>query len=120
MPVKKNSYSHRGGGNYGVVLRCQNLVARRLVYFDHNPRTGSWVIRDFIFGQRLSNNLSPLTVSQIEGDADYDEFPAWCNVEVNAGDWAAYLRLRTTAAFRPRRSPDSSPPNPGSGRWQPL
>jgi len=122
MSVNPNNYNHRGGGNFGIVLRCPNVVANdHLVYFDHNKDRGSWVIRDFIAGQRLDNSHSPLTVAQIEADATYDEFPVWCNVEVNPAEWQAYLTLRTTAVLRlsgPLRS--TSIPNPGSGNWQPL
>ena len=122
MPVDPASYDHRGGGNYGVVIRCPNVVADdHLVYFDHNRDRGSWVIRDFIAGQRLDDNHSVLTVAQIEADATYDEFPVWCNVEERPADWQTYLTLRTTAVLRlggPLRS--TSRPNPGSGNWQPL
>ena len=52
MPVSPNNYDHRGGGNYGIVVRCPNIVAHdRLVYFDHNRDRGSWVIRDLITGE---------------------------------------------------------------------
>ena len=99
MPVNRINYNHRGGGNYGIVIRCPNIVADRLVYFDYNADRSSWVIRDFIIGQRLENNDSPLTVAQIETDTNYDEFPPWFNAE-NTDGWASYLRLRTSAVFR--------------------
>jgi hypothetical protein len=122
MPVNTNNYDHRGGGNYGVVVRLPQIVADdRLVYFDHNKKRGSWVIRDFIVGRRLDNDHSSLTVPQIEADATYDEFPIWCNVEVSPADWKTYLDIRTTAVFRlstPLLS--TSAPNSGSGNWQPL
>jgi hypothetical protein len=122
MAVNPSNYDHRGGGNYGIVLRCPNIVANdRLVYFDHNRDRGSWVIRDFIVGQRLDNSHSTLTVAEIEADATYDEFPVWCNVEVSPAEWITYLMLRTTAVLRvggPLRS--ASAANPGFGNWLPL
>ena len=122
MPVDPNNYEHRGGGNYGVVVLCPNIVADdRLVYFDHNKDRGSWVIRDFISGQRLDNDHSALTVAQIEAEATYDEFSPWCNVEMNPADWRTYLTLRTTAVSRLRAPLGSvSAVNPQSGSWQPL
>ena len=122
MPVNQRNYNHRGGGNYGIVLRCPNVVANdHLVYFDCNRDRGSWVIRDLVVGQRLDNSHSTLTVAQIEADATYDEFPAWCNVELDPAAWQEYLTLRSTAVLRlsgPLRQ--TSAPNPGSGNWQPL
>ncbi len=122
MPVNPSNYDHRGGGNYGIVLRWPNVVANdHLVYRYHNRDRGTWVIRNLVVGQRLDNSHSALTVAQIEADATYDEFPVWCNVEVNPAEWRAYLTLRTTAVLRlsgPLRS--TSGPNPGSGNWQPL
>lgn len=123
MPVDVSNYNHRGGGNYGIVLRCPNIVANdHLVYFDFNKNRGSWVIRDFIAGLRLDDNHSKLSVAEIVADANYDEFPAWCSVEENPADWKTYLTLRTTAALRfngPLRS--VSTPNVISGNvWQPL
>jgi hypothetical protein len=115
MAVDPRNYSHRGGGNYGIVLRCPTVVANdRLVYFDHNRDRGTWVIR-------LDNAHSPLTVAQVEADATHDEFPVWCNVETNPVDWRAYLTLRTTAVFR-LSGPlgPTTAPNPDSGIWQPL
>jgi hypothetical protein len=97
------------------------LTHVHLVYFDHNKDRGSWVIRDFIAGQRLDDGHSALTVAQIETDATYDEFPVWCNVEVNPAEWRTYLKLRTTAVLRlsgPLGSTNA--PNSGSGHWQPL
>ena len=41
-----------------------------------------------------------MAVAQIEADATYDEFPIWCNAELNPADWKTYLTLRTTAVFR--------------------
>jgi hypothetical protein len=93
----------------------------RLVYFDHNRDRGSWVIRDFIMGLRLDDNHSELGVAQIEADAIYDEFPTWCNVEVNPVDWRTYLTHRTTAVFKLRRPLGPTvPPNTRSGTWLPL
>lgn len=122
MPVNAINYDHRGGGNYGIVLRCPNIVANdRLIYFDHNRDRGSWVIRDFVAGHRLDNNHSNLTVAQIEADATYDEFPAWCNVELNPTEWQQYLILRSTAVFRLRGVlPAPSTPSSRSGNWHPL
>lgn len=122
MSVNSSNYDHRGGGNYGIVVRCPNIVAHdRLVYFDHNNDRGSWVIRDFITGHRLDNDHSALTVADIEADATYDEFPPWCNVEVSPADWRTYLALRTTAVSRLRAPLGSvSAVNPQSGNWQPL
>jgi hypothetical protein len=122
MAVDPMNYDHSGGGNYGVVLRLPQIVAAdRLVYFDHNRNRGSWVIRDFIAGQRLDDSHSTLTVSQIEADATYAEFPIWCNVEDNPADWRTYLMLRTTAAFRlggPLRT--TLAVSSQSGKWMPL
>ena len=120
MAINEENYSHRGGGNYGIVLRCPNLIADRLVYFDRNRERGTWVVRDFITGWRLNSENSPLTVSQIEDDATYDEHPPWCNAEKHPGDWTMYLRLRTTAAFKRRDARSLDVPNPRSGHWQPL
>jgi hypothetical protein len=122
MPVNPNNYNHRGGGNYGIVVRLPQIVtADRLVYFDYNRTRGSWVIRDFIAGQRLDDENSILTVPQIEADATHDEFPPWRNAEVDPADWRAYLTLRSTAAFR-LNAPlcPAAPPNPRSGTWQSL
>jgi hypothetical protein len=120
MSVDEENYSHRGGGNYGIVLLCPNLIADRLVYFDHNRQRGSWVVRDFIAGWRLDNENSALTVAQIEDDATYDEHPPWCNAETDPTDWRTYLRLRTTAAFKRAAGGTLDAPNPQSGDWQPL
>jgi len=120
MPVHDENYSHRGGGNYGIVLLCPNIVGDRLVYFDHNRERGSWVIRDFIGGWLLNNQNSALTVAQIEADAAYNEHPPWCNVEANPADWKTYLRLRTTAALRRGEGRSVEVPNSQSGRWQQL
>jgi hypothetical protein len=120
VPVNAANYDHRGAGNYGIVVRCPNLVGDRLVYFDHNATRGSWVIRDFITGQRLENSDSHLTVAQIEADANYDEFPPWYNA-VNTADWSIYLTLRTTAVFRlGGAAVSTAAPNPASGTWRPL
>ncbi len=101
MPVDPENYNHRGGGNYGVVLLLPNIVAPdRLVYFDYNRDRDTWVIRDFIGGQPLDDGHSPLGHAQIEADATHDEFPVWCNVEMNPTDWRMYLLLRTTAVLR--------------------
>lgn len=118
MPVIK-TYDHRGAGNYGIVVRCPNIVGDRLIYFDHNAERQSWVIRDFITEQQLSNHESTLTVAQIEEDADHNEFPPWFNAE-NIAEWKAYLILRTTAVFRLRSTPVITPPNPASGNWQTM
>lgn len=119
MPVNSNNYDHRGGGNYGIVLRCPNLVADRLIYFDQNAERRSWVIRDFITGQRLENQDSQLTVAQIEADANHDEFPPWHNAK-NTADSSVYLSLRTMAALRLGAAPSTAAPNPVAGTWRPL
>lgn len=122
MALNRSNYNHRGGGNYGIVLLCPNLVASdRLIYFDYNRDRGSWVIRDFIGSMRLDNERSTLTVPQVEADATYDEFPAWCNAEERPDDWKLYLDLRSTAVLRLGRPLAShARPNPASGNWQPL
>ena len=122
MPVNDDNYDHRGGGNYGIVLSCPRIVASdHLVYFDKNRDRGTCVIRDFTCGLRLENSRSPLTVQDIEGDADHDEFPIWCNAEQQPSDWKAYLEMRTTAVLRTRRAPSHPhPPNASSGNWLPL
>jgi hypothetical protein len=106
--------------NYGIVLRCPNIVADdRLIYFDYNRDRGTWVMRDFIGGHRLDNLHSTLTVQQIEADATYDEYPAWCNAETHPQDWCTYLKLRTTAVFRLGRTlGETTTPNQNSGHWQ--
>jgi hypothetical protein len=121
MPVNPSNYGPRGG-NLAIVLQCPNIVADdRLVYFDYNKKSENWVIRDFITGQRLDNNHSKLTVAQIVADATHDEPPIWCSVEQQQAEWETYLTLRTTAVRRLNRPlPLPSPPNPGSGDWQPL
>lgn len=122
MPVNSANYNHRGGGNFGIVLRCPLIVGPdRLVYFDHNKDRGTWVIRDFISWQRLDNLHSSLSVDQIEQDATYDEFPIWCNAEENPEDWRTYLTFRTTAVLRLKQPPRSLvAPNPRSGEWMPI
>lgn len=117
MPVTQANYDHRGGGNYGIVMRCPNIVGDRLVYFDYNAQRHSWVIRDFISGLSLSNNDSQLTVPQIEFDANHDEFPPWRDVSYQM-EWATYLFLRTSAQFRLGALPTITQPNPVSGRWR--
>jgi hypothetical protein len=122
MPVNPSNYNHRGGRNYGIVLCCPNIVADdHLVYFDHNRNRGSWVIRDFVTGRRLDNECSGLQVADIEVDANYDEFPAWCSVEEHPDAWKTYLMLRSTAVLRtghPLTSPTAQ--GPAFGSWQPL
>lgn len=123
MPVNQNNYNRRGGhpsggNNFGIVVRCPNLVADRLVYFDHHDQSNAWGIRDFISGLRIDQNSSPLMVSQIEADANHDEFPPWHDAR-NTDDWRTYLALRTTAVFA-IRSASTAPPNAQSGNWHPL
>lgn len=113
MPVNQNNYNERGGGNLGIIVRCPNIVADRLVYFDKNPDRESWVIRDFITGQQLANGNSRLNIEQIEEDANHDEFPPWIGVD-RTDDWSVYLILRTTAVFRIRELSRTAP-NPVSG-----
>jgi hypothetical protein len=120
MPVNVANYDPRGKNNQGIVVRCPNLVGPHLVYFDHDTVTGSWTIRDFISSVWLDNHHSTLTVTQIENDADHDEFPPWCNAQTNSLAWELYLRYRTTAAFRTHAVPPPTPPNAASGTWQPL
>jgi hypothetical protein len=120
MPVDANDYRTRGG-NLAIVLCCPTIVSRaRLVYFDHNP-AGSWVIRDFLGGVKLSNETSALTVTDIEQDANHSEPPPWCNVETAPQDWRLYLELRTTVLTEQRnRNIHTQHPNRQSGRWEPL
>ena len=120
MPVDANDYRTRGG-NLAIVLCCPTIVSpARLVYFDHNP-AGSWVIRDFLGGVKLSNETSALTVADIELDANHSEPPPWCNVETAPQDWRLYLELRTTVLTEQRnRNIDVRHPNRQSGRWEPL
>ena len=122
MAADSNHYDHRGGGNYGVVLCVPRVVAdERLVYFDHNKNRGSWVIRDFVAGQKLDDNHSALTGAQIEADALYDEFQFGATRRRIRLTGESYLNLRTTAVFRlrgPLRSPIG--PNPQSGVWQAM
>jgi hypothetical protein len=120
MPVTQSNYSERGGGNRGIVVLCPNLVGDRLVYFDYNTDRRTWVIRDFIVGQRLDNEHSTLTVEQIEADATYDEFPPWCNAEKNPAVWRTYLPLRATALFKRGQARSLDAPNPQSGGWETI
>ena len=118
MPVDQTNYDHRGGFNWSIVLCCPRLVApERLVYFDFSKDSGNWVIRDLIAGQRLDNFHSPLTLQELEDDAEYDEFPPWLNVEENPADWALYLELRTVFRLR-TKGVVATPHPPGSG-WEP-
>ena len=121
MPIQLDHYSHHGGGNYVVIVCCPNVVAPgRLVHFDHNRRSGHWVIRDFITGRRLDNfgSDSELTVADIEIDAVCSEFPPWCPVERQPEAWTSYLRLRTTAHLKRRANIPEPPPNPQWGTWE--
>ena len=120
MPVDANDYRTRGG-NLAIVLCCPTIASpARLVYFDHNP-AGSWVIRDFLCGVRLSNETSALTVADIEQDACHSEPPPWCNVEKTPGDWRLYLELRTTVFTGQRnRNIDVQNPNRNFERWDPI
>ncbi|MGB7849151.1 MAG: hypothetical protein WBL63_26295 [Candidatus Acidiferrum sp.] len=121
MALNPANYNHRGGGNYGIVLQCPDVVgSEHLVYFDHNRDRGTWVIRDLIAGRRLDDNGSSLTEAQIEAAATYDEFPPWLNVELNPADWRTYLTLRATAVMKRTSESTLAPPNPNSGSWQPL
>src|ERR1035441_3984108 len=104
MPVNQSNYDHRGGGNYGTVVRCPTLVGDRLVYFDFNNDRQTWVIRDFITRLKLDDEHSPLTVLEIEADAVNDEFPPWLDVRRDAAEWQVYLRGRTNAVLRLRVS----------------
>jgi hypothetical protein len=121
MAVNQNNYDHRGGGNYGIVLRCPNIVADdRLVYFDQNRERGIWVLRDFVGEHKLDHNNSPLSVAQIEADAIYDEFPIWCAVEDQPADWKTYLTLTSLPSSAWLRlefaSTNSMQSPPGVGR----
>ena len=104
------------------VLCLPRVVAdERLVYFDHKKNRGSWVIRDFVAGQKLDDNHSALTGAQIEADALYDEFQFGATRRRIRLTGESYLNLRTTAVFRlrgPLRSPIG--PNPQSGVWQAM
>ena len=121
MPVNHSNYDHRGRGNYGIVIRCPNLVGDRLVYFDYNNDSEHWVIRDFIAGQKLDNAHSLLSVADIEADAVGDEFPPWLDVKRDAVEWQFYLRTRTNAVLRLRLSgPSTVLPNRPSDTWLPL
>jgi hypothetical protein len=121
MAVNQTNYDSRGGGDYGIVVRCPNLVGDRLVYFDFNDARQSWVIRDFVAGVRLDNEHSPLTIKDIEADAVDDEFPPWFDVRRDAAEWKAYLRGRTMAALRLRGAPISiTAASRVSDTWLPL
>ncbi len=87
MSSNQNNYNHRGGGNYGIVLAVQTSLARIGWYITTLTGTVGPVIRDFLSNQRLDNEHSPLQVADVEADATYDEFPAWCNVENNPDQW---------------------------------
>jgi len=120
MPVNPADYRTRGG-NVAIVLCCPTIVSpARLVYFDHNP-AGSWVIRDFLAGFKLSNETSPLTFALVEQDAIYSEPPPWCNVITAPRDWRLYLELRTTFYTEQRnRNVDVQHPSSQFDQWQPL
>ncbi len=121
MPVNNDNFGSRGG-NLAIVLRCPKIVADdRLVYFDYNKKSLHWVIRDFIAGQRLDNEHSALTVTEILADADYDEAAPWLNVEERPDQWRSYLTLRTTAVRKLNGSLGTTKsPNSISGSWQPI
>jgi hypothetical protein len=120
MPANSTDYRTRGG-NLGIVLCCPTIVSpARLVYFDHNP-AGSWVIRDFLTGLKLSNDTSTLTVADVEQDAVHSEPPPWCNAETAPSDWRLYLELRTTIYTDQRnRHINVQRPNRPTDRWHPL
>lgn len=121
MAVNQTNYDQRGGGNLGIVVRCPSVVGDRLVYFDFNEARKSWVIRDFIAGLKLDDKHSPLTVTDIQADAVYDEFPPWLDVHRDATEWQVYLRGRTMAVLRLRGVPISTTaPNRASDTWLPL
>lgn len=118
MAVQADNYNHRGKGNWGIIVCCPKIaVPNRLVYFDYNRRSRNWVIRDFIVGYRLDNSHSSLTISDIEQDAIYDEFPPWCSVEEKPQEWKTYLSLRTTAYTKRRRIPRNIP-TIQYGQWE--
>jgi hypothetical protein len=120
MPVKHDNYDHKGGNNYGIVVRCPTLVGDRLVYFDHNRAGHGWVIRDFIVGERLDNDHSDLSVADIEADAVHDEPSPWLNVECEK-EWGVYLSTRTNAVLRLHERPISTvSPNRPTDRWRKL
>jgi hypothetical protein len=111
-----SNYDHRGGHNWGIVVRCRNLVGNRLVYLDHNRETRGWVIRDFIVGLRLDNEHSQLSIEAIEEEADMDEFPPWLNV-AHEPEWRDYLTARTNAVLRLHDHPISTDTNKAAGTW---
>jgi hypothetical protein len=115
------SYDHRGGFNWGIVVRLRNLVGNRLVYFDYNSETQGWVIRDFIVGRKLDHENSSLSIKNIEEDADMDEFPPWLNVHTEAAEWEVYLKNRTIAVLGLHNHPISTDsPNRAADKWLPL
>jgi len=118
MPVNPEHYQARGKNNRGVVLRCPNLVGDRLVFFDRDSETGSWVLRDFIRELQLTHANSSLTVKEIEADADHDEKPPFHNV-LKVKDWRTYLLLRTKAVFGSRDVSDALP-NSNAGLWEEM
>jgi hypothetical protein len=121
MSVNHNNYDPRGGLNLGIVARLPTLVGNRLVYFDHNAETKSWVIRDFIGQRKLDNWHSQLSITDIERDADMDEIPPWLNAELEADKWRDYLGLRTTAVLKLHDKPISTDlPNRPTDNWLSL
>ena len=120
MPAESADYRPRGP-NAAIVLCCPTIVSpARLVYFDRN-QAGSWVIRDFLAGVKLTSETSALTVVDVEQDAVYSEPPPWCNVETRPMEWRLYLELRTTVYTHQRnRTIDVQHPNNAAGRWQRL
>jgi hypothetical protein len=119
--INDSNWDHRGASNWGIVVRCENLVGDRLVYLDHNRDTdGGWVIRDFIVGDRLDNEHSTLSLDDIVKDADKDESPPWWNVEREA-EWRDYLKTRTIAVLQLHDRPLSTVrPNRPTDGWRKL
>lgn len=118
MPVNPANSHHHGNGNYVIIIWCPAHVGERFVHFDRNPTSGSWVIRDYITGQQLSNNDVNLTIAQIEAASQRDEFPPF-HPFTQASDWEPYLRLRSMAVSLQQGLPYSEVPN-ASPPWRPL
>jgi hypothetical protein len=121
MPVDPTHYQHHGSGNYTVILRCPNIVGNRLVHFDQNRKRGTWVLRDFVMKQQLSNITAAagVTVAAIEADADHSEPPPYHAVTYD-DHWCGYLFLKTMYNFHPNTPTSTAPPNAASGAWVPI
>jgi hypothetical protein len=128
MPVNQAHYRHHGGGNNVIIVRCPNIAGNHLIHLSQAGQA-SWVLRDYISGEKLyrspppNPSVSQMSLAEIEADADFSE-PAPYHAVEHANDWVPYLRLRTMAVFdlhSPPAPAAAARPNsfPGNN-WQAL